>query len=487
MNESTELKDAIRCEHCGSPIDATTPVRVNAGTAGKPWNLLPGWFHQRCGGAARAAYLAAEDDLGDTPEHLRPLLAEARKLVPGTLISDETEARNTAGLGAFNPFALWRPTIGAGGYATRPEHGPQQYGIHHDGAYPRVCLKIAIREGRAYPTADARRIGREEFGMVFDGDRVATPTVVMTGGASGGSGYGAGGAGATGYAFAGGGGGGGGAGGGAGSTAGGCGYAGGGGGGGGIYTSRGYIPGSAIAGATNEKPSRVLTSPITIERGDGPQEITWAKNCPEPSHDSALWFATGAMLNDLAAVIGTQRLSDYDEARRIRMYETDDTMRKRVAKLWRERVATADLDELKRLNAAVRRVKEAHKPDPRPTCSQCHAHMEPRIDGDDTCSPECHQAKLRKLRELERKARHEESEHVYREVRANEALRSEWQETTDAHGRATPRVCANVTRLSVYHGPPLNPAALPGVCGVRGKRKELGPPVAWPPADEDEP
>jgi hypothetical protein len=31
-------------------------------------------------------------------------------------------------------------------------------------------LKRAIEQGRCYPTEDARRIGREEFGMVFDGD-----------------------------------------------------------------------------------------------------------------------------------------------------------------------------------------------------------------------------------------------------------------------------------------------------------------------------
>jgi hypothetical protein len=167
MNESTELKGPILCEHCGSPIDATTPVRVNAGTAGKPWNLLPGWFHQRCGVAARAAYLAAEDDLGDTPEHLRPLLAEARKRVPGTVV---TEVRDLGCI--WHPDKLWRGW--AGGIDRVVDWN------NHGGSWSRSDLKLAIQQDRAWPTADARRIGREEFGMVFAGDPGTLRAMVAT-------------------------------------------------------------------------------------------------------------------------------------------------------------------------------------------------------------------------------------------------------------------------------------------------------------------
>jgi hypothetical protein len=164
MNESTELKGPILCEHCGSPIDATTPVRVNAGTAGTPWNLLPGWFHQQCGGAARAAYLAAEDDLGDTPEHLRPLLRAAREIDPKALVYDD---------GTLAPGVI--PSKGRWFYASkRDDEWTADYIARRMAADDGMILgflgREAIAAGRVYPTADARRIGREEFGMVFDGD-----------------------------------------------------------------------------------------------------------------------------------------------------------------------------------------------------------------------------------------------------------------------------------------------------------------------------
>jgi hypothetical protein len=269
---------------------------------------LAGTGHRVCGRACADKALQA-DDLGDTPEHLRSLLAEARKLVPGTLVSDETEARNTAGLGGFNPFALWRPTIGAGGYATRPELGPQQYEHYQDGAYPRFCLKTAIREGRAYPTDDARRIGRKEFGMVFEDGGTPAPV-----------------------------------------------------------------------------PTRCLTSPIF---------------------------------------------------------------------------------------------------DTRPTCSQCAAHMDARLDGDDTCSSACHQAKLGKQRAKQHAEKHEQSERVYKIHREHEFAVQCTQRGEDDYRRLA--TLSQPQRIRLEHTRPLNPAALPGVCGVRGRRKELGPPVAWPPADEDEP
>jgi hypothetical protein len=166
MNESTELKGPILCEHCGSPIDAT-PVRVNAGTAGKPWNLLPGWFHQRCGGAARAAYLAAEDDLGDTPEHLRELLRDVRKVRPDAVLAHGDERfKVTAWFKMDADFHGWN----FDGDFDRAEFFERKntVGWWAD-MFDKARLQTAILEGRVYPTADARRIGREEFGMVFDG------------------------------------------------------------------------------------------------------------------------------------------------------------------------------------------------------------------------------------------------------------------------------------------------------------------------------
>jgi len=227
----------------------------------------------------------ASDDLGDTPEHLRPLLRDVRKETPGMVVIDD---------GTRAPY-LMRPN---GEWSCVDIETRRQSDWNPGKREDWIC--IYITEGKVYPTDDARRIGRQEFGMVFeDGD---TPAPV---------------------------------------------------------------------------PTRCLTSPIF---------------------------------------------------------------------------------------------------DTRPTCSQCAARIDPRLDGDDTCSAACHQAKLSKLRELERKARHEESEHVYRDIRANEQLRAQ------ATNVRVPRLAPPpVQRVSIAQAAPLNPAALPGVCGVRGKRKsKTTAPASWP-------
>lgn len=106
-----------------------------------------------------------EADLGDTPEHLKPLLRAARELVPGTLISEEESVG-----------CLWSPELRRGYlYPYKPELlaglASSFFNDPRDcGGAPRCDLRVAIEQGRCYPTADARRIGREEFGMAFEGD-----------------------------------------------------------------------------------------------------------------------------------------------------------------------------------------------------------------------------------------------------------------------------------------------------------------------------
>jgi hypothetical protein len=164
--------------------------------------------------AALGAWRAREDDdLGDTPAHLRELLRAARERAPGTVLTSLEFG-----------YALWRSEPGWNGliFNERDRGEPVLRMLECDvlpgrrnrGGLSREQLREAIEQGRCYPTADARRIGREEFGMVFDDE-----DSVRVRGADGG-----------------------------------------------IYTSRGYIPGSAIAGATNEKPSRVLTSLLFAEK-----------------------------------------------------------------------------------------------------------------------------------------------------------------------------------------------------------------------------
>jgi hypothetical protein len=114
---------------------------------------------------------AGVDDLGDTPEHLRPLLRAARGKRQEALVSSEREQYGRGYL------AIWSAAKGSGGYATNEQIGAHEFATV-TGIVNRNRLELAIREGRAYPTADARRIGREEFGMVFDGDSPTAPRVV---------------------------------------------------------------------------------------------------------------------------------------------------------------------------------------------------------------------------------------------------------------------------------------------------------------------
>jgi hypothetical protein len=129
---------------------------------------VPGQFcSAECAERSRSEFEA--DDLGDTPEHLRPLLQEARRVVPGAVISEWAEPYDDDG-------TMWRVlwTLGAEhrGWCVGSDgllHGFASDDQRRFGSCPRTALRDAIASGRCYPTADARRIGREEFGMVFDG------------------------------------------------------------------------------------------------------------------------------------------------------------------------------------------------------------------------------------------------------------------------------------------------------------------------------
>lgn len=112
--------------------------------------FLPAGYRFAGGKAVRAA-----DDLGDTPEHLRPLLKAAREKVPGTVITDDGD----------DWPVLFAPR--AGTHGTILSQGSS--------CWPRLELRKSIEQGRCYPTEDARRIGREEFGMSFPGDAKHVP------------------------------------------------------------------------------------------------------------------------------------------------------------------------------------------------------------------------------------------------------------------------------------------------------------------------
>lgn len=124
--------------------------------------MIGNWLHDGCTFADTfypasnmAAYRLPVDDLGDTPEHLRPLLKAAREKVPGTVITDDGD----------DWPVLFAPR--AGTHGTILSQGSS--------CWPRLELRKSIEQGRCYPTEDARRIGREEFGMSFPGDAKHVP------------------------------------------------------------------------------------------------------------------------------------------------------------------------------------------------------------------------------------------------------------------------------------------------------------------------
>lgn len=144
--------------------------------------MAPEFMCQRCGAKTVCGTRTLTEqwcetcDLGDTPEHLKPLLRAARERVAGTVISIETEEQ----------AALWAPrdaSCSLCGYQVFLDFGAQLFSfgtrVQDIGMHARSALQERIAEGRCYPTADARRIGEREFGMVFDGGTIVLNDVTL--------------------------------------------------------------------------------------------------------------------------------------------------------------------------------------------------------------------------------------------------------------------------------------------------------------------
>jgi hypothetical protein len=145
-------KDGERFENSVLLIRAVQRVQLPAG-------------YQFLGGQATQVTTVA--DLGDTPEHLRPLLKAVRAVRPGAVISEGDDWKATVWFANETGMHGWnfdddfdRREF----FDRKNNHG---WGCDcHD----KERLKRAIEQGRCYPTEDARRIGREEFGMSFGED-----------------------------------------------------------------------------------------------------------------------------------------------------------------------------------------------------------------------------------------------------------------------------------------------------------------------------
>jgi hypothetical protein len=126
--------------------------------------------------------------------------------------------------------------------------------------------------------------------------------------------------------------------------------------------------------------------------------------------------------------------------------------------------------------------------DTRPLCLSCERPMDERSDGSQLCSAACVQASQREEREKAATVRHEASERAYR---YGHRFGSESFNATELDERIADAVNAErAARVFWPERPPaevyaswpvLNPAALPGVAGIRGKRRaKTDAPKAWP-------
>jgi ribosomal protein L37E len=105
------------------------------------------------------------DDLGDTPEHLKPLLRAARMThSKAVVIEDHCQSVFWIQDGELRGYSIF------GAYDLKHLASGCSWPATHSEDCDRQRLERAIREARCYPTADARRIGREEFGMRFEGE-----------------------------------------------------------------------------------------------------------------------------------------------------------------------------------------------------------------------------------------------------------------------------------------------------------------------------
>jgi hypothetical protein len=333
-------------------VNETDTVDCTAGCdgAGRVWHDSGSIPCRVCNGTRRVP----NADLGDTPEHLRELLRAAREKVPGTVIC-EWEERH-----------LLFPPTGVGCFVALDESVEKEVGRYVGNIKPATCERAGLRDSillsRCHPTIDARRIGREEFGMVFEGDApkwrpAAGELITGTRYSSGDSGSGR-------FAY--------------------------------------FHNGFAI-----------------LEEGEA---LIAATIRPAPSERS-------------------------------------------------------DID----ITLSV---------DARPLCLSCKSAMDERSDGSRLCSPACLQAAQRKERDRAAKERHEASDKVYAAQRQREEekgrhgiFRSDPLDMRigDVQGLGPLLSDTLLPRSDSRTWSPLNPAALPGVAGIRGKRRtKTDAPTAWP-------
>jgi hypothetical protein len=148
-----------KCDHCGDAIAWHEAMCTTYTADDGLQHLIPGQYHSRCCDPARTKFLAGRD-LGDTPEHLKPLLRAARETYPSAVIADDHD----------DSPGVWPP--GGNGLFCEIDLTAERLRTRFacGATLSRQMLRGYIEHGSCYPTADARRIGREEFGMSFGED-----------------------------------------------------------------------------------------------------------------------------------------------------------------------------------------------------------------------------------------------------------------------------------------------------------------------------
>jgi hypothetical protein len=146
--ENEWVKKQVECAQCRR--------KSAMGTMLVTTDLTGGYCSQTCIDAAGRG--EQPDYLGDTPAHLRELLRDMRRETPGMVVIDD---------GTGSPY-LMRPN---GEWSCINIETRRQSGWNPGKGDS--WIREYLSKGRVYPTADARRIGREEFGMGFE-DKTVT-------------------------------------------------------------------------------------------------------------------------------------------------------------------------------------------------------------------------------------------------------------------------------------------------------------------------
>jgi hypothetical protein len=157
-----EGSEVVKVEWEPKPGDLITGTEFMSGRPSEGvfahWGGNGGIAILEVGEALRRETVRLADDLGDTPEHLRELLRAAREKVPGAVICDDHDS---------SP-GIWSAHPSAGTYCDIRIRDAERVAKELNlGTLPRQLLRGYIENGTCYPSADARRIGREEFGLKF--------------------------------------------------------------------------------------------------------------------------------------------------------------------------------------------------------------------------------------------------------------------------------------------------------------------------------